>query len=328
MDMINTILNPLSRIATIAVVLFTALSGHAQEIKIRTTDTLIRINANPKAGFNFDYYLYLPKGIKTDTLLHLVVETNNAGMSDSIEYHDRRARAAARNGVGSYVSRKMKLPFLVPVFPRPQTNWQYYTHALDRDALLCKDFGITRLDLQLISMVEDAKKQLSKLNYQVKEKFIMTGFSASGTFTNRFAFLHPDKLKAAAAGGVNGIVILPVNKLNGQKLNYPLGAADFQKCSGNTFNAEAFKALPQLYYMGELDQNDAVAFDDAYSKQERKIVYRLMGQKLIPDRWTFVSSVYKSNNVKAEFRTYPGIGHGTDKKINNELVDFFTEHTR
>jgi hypothetical protein len=79
-------------------------------------------------------------------------------------------------------------------------------------------------------------------------------------------------------------------------------------------------------YMGTLDDNDAAAFDDAYNAEEREQIYTLMGKSLIPQRWAFMEKVYKENGVKAEFRTYNHMGHGTDEKINNDLVQFFRRH--
>ena len=75
--------------------------------------------------------------------------------------------------------------------------------------------------------------------------------------------------------------------------------------------------------MGASDNNDAVEFDDAYSKEERNIVYTLMGKQLVPQRWDFVRQIYLDNKIKADFRTYPQVGHGTDLLINNDLVEFF-----
>jgi hypothetical protein len=78
--------------------------------------------------------------------------------------------------------------------------------------------------------------------------------------------------------------------------------------------------------MGAQDDNDAVAFDDAYSKEDRELVFRLMGKQLVPQRWSFMESVYRAQGINAEFRTYPNIGHGTDRKINNDLVEYFRKH--
>jgi hypothetical protein len=293
-----------------------------------TRDTLIKFEARPELGFNFGYFIYLPKGLKINDTNYLIVETNNGGPNDTIQHQEKEAAYAARkNSVGNFVSKKLRLPLLVPIFPRSATNWIYYTHALDRDAILCKEYGIERLDLQLLAMVEDAKKRL--LNDQkitLKEKFFITGFSASGTFANRFSILHPEKIQATASGGINAMAILPVSKIKGKKLNYPLGIADIEQITGKPADLESFKKLPKLLYMGEMDNNDAVAFEDAYSKKERKVVYDLMGKQMVPQRWDFMREAYLKNNVSAEFRTYSKIGHGTDMKIKNDIAAFFKSH--
>lgn len=292
-------------------------------------DSLVKFNARPGSGFNFDYLVYLPKGLKVNSTSYLLVETTNTGMNDSIEYHEKGARfAAARSSVGNYIAKKLRIPLLVPVFPRPAARWMYYTHALDRDAFLSKGVGFDRLDLQLLAMIKDAKKQLADQNIYLHDKFFITGFSASGTFANRFSLLHPEKIKATASGGINAIAILPVSELSSKLLNYPLGIADIPGITGKSVKLKAFKNLPKLLFMGEKDDNDAVAFDDAYSKEERALVYELMGKQLIPQRWNFIRKIYEENNIRADFKTYPSIGHGTDLKINNDLVAFFKEHSR
>ena len=304
----------------------TAVAG-AQQGGGLAADTLLKISARPAAGFNFDYLLYLPRGLKAGEPSYLVVETNNTGLNDSIAYHERRARhAASISGVGNYVAKRLQLPLLVPVFPRSATDWKVYTHALDRDAFFSKGSDIERLDLQLLAMVEDAKKQLASYGYPLKEKFFITGFSASGTFANRFSLLHPEKIKATAAGGINAIPILPVVELEEQRLPYPLGIADIAEVTGKEVNLDEFSRLPKMLFMGALDDNDAVAYDDGYNSEDRELVYHLMGKQLVPQRWEFVQEVYRQNNIQADFRTYPAIGHGTDKKINEELVAFFRQY--
>lgn len=322
----------------IAIIVFTIFicGTFSSSIKAQTlqnrelaSGSLLKFKARPDSGFNFEYFIYLPKGLRSHTSNYLLIETNNSGTNDSIEHHEKGAEhAASKSSVGNYVSRKLQIPLLVPVFPRPATNWAYYTHALDRDTLLSKEFGIERLDLQLLAMIEDAKKQLAKQNFYLKDKFFITGFSASGTFANRFSLLHAEKIQATASGGINAIAVLPVAELGGVSLNYPLGTADIKKITGRKFNLKAFKKLPKLLYMGATDTNDAVAFDDAYSKEERQIVYELMGKEMIPQRWDFIREVYLKNNIRADFRTYPQIGHGTDLKINTDLVDFFRSHSK
>ncbi len=91
------------------------------------------------------------------------------------------------------MAEKLKYPLLVPVFPRSHTDWKTYTHALDRDVICKRNSPLERIDLQLLAMIKDAKTKLASSGYPTKDKFLMTGFSASGTFVNRFALIHPDK---------------------------------------------------------------------------------------------------------------------------------------
>lgn len=109
---------------------------------------------------------------------------------------------------------------------RPSTDWYIYTHALDSDTLKIKDGYLKRIDLQLLNMVGNAKEILAANGLNVNEKIFMTGYSASGNFTNRFVALHPDKVRAVASGGVNGMPILPLEELDGYTLNYHIGIAD------------------------------------------------------------------------------------------------------
>lgn len=292
--------------------------------EVRVKDTLVKFPADPGAGFRFEYLVLLPRGIESGKTHSLMVETNNTGLNDTLSVHERGARrAASHSGVGVYVAHKLKLPFLVPIFPRSQTNWTVYTHALDRDAFVAKGVDYERLDLQLLAMVEDAKKKLAAMGYPLEEKFLLTGFSASGTFANRLSLLHPTKIKAVATGGINAIAILPVAQVEGKTLNYPLGLADVETITGQPVDLEAFRALPKLLYMGAKDDNDAAAFEDGYSDEERALVYGLMGKQMIPNRWSFMESQYRQAGVQAQFKTYDHMGHGTDLKILDELVAYF-----
>ncbi len=311
----------------IFVILLAVYVTHAQtteqELLRNDKGVLLKFNANSSAGFNFPYLLFIPNNLQRGTETILMVETNNTGvLSDSIEVHEKAAiKAASRSGVGHYVSVKLGLPFLVPVFPRPAGNWQQYTHALDRDTFLAEG-SVERLDLQLLAMAADARRQLSARSYPVREKFFITGFSASGTFANRFSVLHPEVIQATASGGINAIVILGLHVIGNTQLKYPLGIADVEKLTGEKVNLAAFSKLPKMLYMGALDDNDAAAFDDAYSKEERAIIYKLFGKSL-HDRWQFMEKEYRRLNIAGEFITYPHIGHGTDLKILEEVTSFF-----
>jgi hypothetical protein len=302
------------------------ISQDSVEYKINAVDTVIKIDPNPDLGFNFPYYLRIPKGLNQNEIQYLLVETNNTGVNDTLLHHDREAYLqTTRNSLGSSICSKLKIPFLVPVFPRPAKDWKIYTHAFDRDAANINSGDMKRLDLQLIAMIENAKEVLKKHSITVKQKILMNGFSASGTFANRFTSIHPQLVAGTACGGINAIPILPVSKLQKTELKYPIGTSDFDLLFGVMFELDKFQKVPQFIYMGQNDNNDAVLFDDGYSESERKIIFNLLGKVMIPDRFNKCESVYIQNKVNSTFKVYQGIGHETDKQVFDDVIDFLTK---
>lgn len=137
-----------------------------------------------------------------------------------------------------------------------------------------------------------------------------------------FTFLHPRDVVASAYGGLNCFIMLPVAELKTHALNFPLGLADIEKLAGRPFDRAGYQTIPQFAYMGENDTNDAVVHEDAYSIEERSLVFTLLAEKM-PERWKAVQAVYENEKLPVQFKTYPGIGHGTDGKINSEVAEFF-----
>ncbi|MDO6713450.1 hypothetical protein Q4567_22200 [Aliiglaciecola sp. 2_MG-2023] len=303
--------------STVLFLIFISNASYAEKI--------IEVKAEPKKGFSFPFLLKIPASIDTN---YLVVETNNTGtVSDDFDVHYQSAKKAiVGNAVGPWVAKKLKSPILIPAFPRPKTDWEIYTHALDRDTLLVESGKLKRLDLQLLAMISQAKKILANHSIKIKDKVILTGFSASGSLANRFSMLHPESLQLVVAGGLNGILMLPVDKISDEKLNYPLGINDFKNITGTDFNKAKWASLPQFLFMGEKDTNDAVKYDDAYSDVERKAIYSVLGQNMQPERWAKCQDIYKANDVNVVFHTYKDIGHGTNLKIHNDILSFVKEN--
>ena len=282
------------------------------------------VHAAPDRGFHYPYILSFPAGELAETPGFLLVEPNNTGsVSDDIAVHLKAARALSQEAIGGYVSRALKIPLLVPVFPRPEEQWSLYTHLLDRDVMTLQEGPMARLDLQLLAMVDDAIARLEKKGYSAGHQVLVTGFSASGTFANRFTVLHPERVRAVASGGVNGLLMLPIERLAESELPYPLGVADYASIAGRPFNLPVWRQVPQFIYMGAKDENDAVLFDDGYSKAEREIIFGVLGERMQPDRWMKCQGVYRTAGARVTFRTFPDVGHRTDRRINGEIVEFF-----
>ena len=249
----------------------------AYGIAVDASGNLLKVEPNPAKGFHWAYYLYIPSSILTadsaDGKTYLLVEPNNTGFtSDDQSVHDEYARGLIEQQ--SDFVEDLKVPLLVPTFPRPDTYWKIYMHALDRDTLLTEIEGLERIDLQLIVMIDDATEILSLEGINIEDKVLMMGYSASGMFVNRFTFLHPERVRAVAIGAPGGWPIAPLGKWNGVKLRYPIGVEDMKELVGKEFNIEAVKSIPLYFYMGDQDTNDSVPYQDGYDEEDKQLIFQ------------------------------------------------------
>jgi hypothetical protein len=290
-------------------------------------DTLIKIPPNPEKGFNFAYYLYVPSEIAGQIHPILYVEPNNTGTpNDDLAVHDKAARKFIESSYSHRIANRLKSPMLVPVFPRPATNEQEYTHYLNRKTMEISEGPLKRLDLQLSAMIADAQSRLSRSGVDVAPKVFMNGFSSSAGFTLRFTALHPCLIQANAAGGINALPILPLKKYHGQTLHFPVGVGDLKILSGADFDDDTFLKIPQKLYMGGLDANDTVPFRDAWGTDEATFIQQNFGEKMQPDRWEKIQKIYKATGANVNFTTYLGVGHKVTPEIEEDIFQFFSAH--
>ena len=176
-------------------------------------------------------------------------------------------------------------------------------------------------------MCLDAERKLKERNIKIENRYILAGFSASGTFVNRFTLIHPEKVKAVVAGGINGLLLVPLDRRENGPLGYPIGTGDLIQITGSCFLREQFLNTPQFYFMGELDDNDAVPYDDAFDLEERDQIFRLLGEQMMPTRWEKCIDIYNESNVNALFKTYKNTGHEHPEIVKNDILDFLLLNT-
>jgi len=217
---------------------------------------------------------------------------------------------------------KMNVPALMPVFPRPATDWKIYTQALDRDSMLTDKAEYRRFDLQLAAMIRHARAKLAKENIKIDERVLMYGFSASGMFVNRFAFLHPEMVKAAAIGSPGGWAIAPTEKFNDKALRYPIGTGDFKTVTGKKLDSKNLKKVAFFIFLGDKDDNDSVVFGDGYEEEDKNLIFELFGKTPL-ERWEISKKLYAESKLQAEFKLYPGIAHKITPEILGDIHAFF-----
>jgi len=280
--------------------------------------------AEQNSGYYADFYLYVSPGAKraanAGETVTILVQPNNSGISsDDPEVHRKDAWGTGfgRHGLAD----ELDVVLLVPAFVRPGDEWWIYTHALDRDVLTTELTDLARLDLQLLAMVDSARDSLSKDGISTEEKFFLQGYSASGMFANRFTALHPDRVKAVAAGSPGGWPIAPLATYEGETLNYPIGIADLEALTGRAFDLEAYRQVPQLIVMGSLDDNDSLDFGDGWDEDMADLVDRLFGDTPLA-RWDDAEALYNLAGANAEFLLVEDIGHDR-RALQSYSTDFF-----
>jgi hypothetical protein len=302
-----------------------------EEIKVRAMqkvdlagDDILQVEAQTAEGFNFPYYLFIPSGIEKDRQVYMLVETNNTGTtSDELEVHQAKALKLAKSSYATRMARRLGGPLLVPVFPRPRTNWQAYTHALDIDTLEIEEGKLKRVDLQLTAMIKYAQELLRINGFKINERIFMHGFSASAKFCNRYSFLHPEMVKAVAAGGVNGLPTLPVREWNECELPFPIGIAGIERFIDKPFNEKVFRQVAHYIYMGAFDRNDTLPSRDAWREEEADIIKKALAEKMMPDRWELSRNIYHQQKLPAQLVTYNGVAHSITDEMQDDVTDFF-----
>jgi len=287
----------------------------------------VRIDANSAKGFSYPYYLLVPPELKTATVKQthtLLVIPNNSGKLDddlAVQENDVKRRIA-QNGA---FAGPLKGAVLMPVFPRPKTGWRIYTHALDRDSLITDRPEYKRLDLQLIAMIDDARERLAKDGLEFDKQVFITGFSASGMFANRFTFLHPTRVKAAAIGSPGGWPIAPSDTFKEKTLRYPIGTGDLKEVSGHKLDIKHLRKVPLFLFIGDQDTNDSAIYRDSYEDQDQDLIFELFGKTPV-ERWGISETLYKRNRLNAEFKLYPGIEHKVTPEMRDDILKFFQKY--
>lgn len=282
------------------------------------------VDADAGKGFHSDYYLYVPKSLHRDAdgMATLLVQPNNSGRtSDDIASHRRDAWMTGFER--KRIADALGVALLVPAFPRTASDWRVYTHALDRDVLTTRNPVLSRLDLQLIAMIDDARARLRKHGTQVDARVLLQGYSASAMFANRFTVLHPDRVRAVTIGSPGGWPIAPVAKVGVDALPYPAGIAGLEALTGKPFDAAAYARVPQYLYMGDADDNDSLDFSDGWDKPAAAEVERLFGNTPLA-RWKQAEALYAQAGANARFELVPGIGHDR-KALQDRSTAFFKQ---
>lgn len=218
--------------------------------------------------FNLSYVLAVPKNMKND--IKLIVETNNkekgnkgrildyATKTDKEILIENAIKQVIGNQIGSgriEFAKKVGAPLMMPIIPAVKSRVPYY-QQLSRECFTIDNPNdeFYRIDEQVCNMIKDAQKTIAEKGTKVAEKVFLNGYSTSGVFAQRFAFLHPEIIDTALIGGAGGSIPIPTDIRKSDELEYPLGTKDYKKLTGKDFNLESYRKINFQYYLSEFEE--------------------------------------------------------------------------
>lgn len=266
-------------------------------------------------GFHWPYLLVVPSVV---TSKHLLVRPNNTGF-ETVDLELLRASASCELAQASVLAQKLGAPLLMPLFPRPP---EVYLHALTRASLETKVEANRRVDLQLLAMIDEVRQSLADKGLVLDEKVLLEGFSASGSFVDRFTLLHPERVLAVAVGSPGGWPTAPVQRLGAVPLPYPVGLGELEALTGQPVAVERLKLVSWFFFLGDHDENDAVVYRDSFSKADEVLITQRFGAKPVA-RWPAAEKLSRAAGLNARFKLYSGVAHSVSPEMEADLEAFF-----
>lgn len=284
---------------------------------------ILTFPANSKAGFEWGYAIYLPKDLDTSEKLPILFTMNNSGAVNTVEEMKQRTMDEIENNRIVYeIPDALNVPMLMPFVLRKRGS-NLDPHNFNRVAFLSQDPKYQRMDLQVLAMIKDARKQLKKRGIKTHKKILVAGYSAAGAFGESFTFLHPDKVLAATIGG-NHYPILPLKEKDGIALLFPTGAYDVKKVTGKDFNKKKWLKVPILDTNGAVDYNDPLPHDDVMLPEERTMTLDLYGYGTTAvERWEAARKILKEIAPNMQTHTYPNLEH---RDVREDTITFLKAH--
>lgn len=297
------------------------LFGFFSVLRAESTGEILTFPANPAKGFHWGYALYLPRTIDTSKKLPILLIMTDCGVTDTVKETEEKTLFRLRHERSEYpIADELGVPLVMPIIQRSK---MLYTQALSRAVFVSQEEPFKRLDLQVLKMLEDARKELKKRHIITKNKFLVTGFSSAGVFAWRWTMLHPEYVLAAVTGGAL-YHMLPIEELNGEKLIYPVGVGDLKEYTGKKFNKKAWLKIPILSTNGEKDNNDTFVYEECFAeKVERPVLQKVLPGKDIFERRAQSLQLLTKFAPNVQTHLYPWIGH---KPVTKDVFVFLKKH--
>jgi hypothetical protein len=285
------------------------------------------------ATIRYEWFTYVPTTMRSGAVadiwvggLHgnIVSDNYEAIVAETVDLNARFALAA--------LAEEQRLCLLVPVLPRPFTpdrQSSFYTVSLSRAVFLTSTPAFCRRpDLVLNQMLDRFAVGLRAQGYHVADTVFIDGFSAGAMFAQRYALLHPKRVRAVCAGQCGGALTLPEAHYGDVPLDWPLGVHDLPALTGIDFEREAYRRIPQLVYISADDTDNSTLVEPGEVWHEQAQIDMLNQAFGTTDPLRLerqVAHLQQQGFPHIAFHTRVGVGH-TERPFLHDIMAFFNAH--
>ena len=284
----------------------------------------------------YHWFTYVPTSISKDEPAYILLTGIRAEDFDTYDALTEIARGEIQRR--TQLAEENRYILLVPHIPRRRTP-HIYAAAFDRQVFLhSTDAFYQRPDIKVNLMIDQLIDTLRTDGYNIQDRVFVEGFSVGGGFAHRYALLHPERVQAVAAH-IGGDFTLPEPTFDGTELVWPMGVGDFSSLVGREFQRDIYRAIPQFFYIGELDviQGDPTqidpggsnspiwdyGFDYESARSWIEYVINAYGETDPVQAETIVRYLLTLGYDNITFRVYPGVGHQQTEQMMDDIMMFF-----
>jgi pimeloyl-ACP methyl ester carboxylesterase len=302
------------------VILFLLVSNQHAALSQITPGVITMHEAN--STIVYDWFTYVPTNLSKSEPAYILIDTSH---KTSFDYsYDEATYARQHAEWRKSLAEQHKYVLLVPAIPRTP---EYYTVAFQKECFLdSAELFYQRPNEKVNLMIDECIRTLEQDGYNVQEKVFVWGFSAGGMWANRYSLLHPERVRAFAAGQAGGALTLPESRYNATPMDWPIGVNDFLFLVGSSFNQNAYKEVPQFIYIGDQDTNTTLwGPGELWTQSQIDFIKATFGDTppaILENQCDYLRAL----GYDITFRLYSGVGHEITSDMDNDVFEFFAQY--
>ena len=276
----------------------------------------------------YDWYSYVPKSLnrKNDNYIWVTGLNGNFITDDYAEIVKESFNQISWRTESADIN---NLIIISPAIPRPETNYVYVVSIPSFVFSTETDPSLQRPDEQLNLMIDELTEDLQNDGIQMSSKIFIEGFSAGAMFAQRYTLLHPERVQAMVAGQCGGAITLPVAVYDSTILNWPVGINDFFELTGEEFDLETYRKVPQLIYIGDKDNNNSTLWGTGelwITQEQIDFLNHTFGDTDPIRLQNEVDYLRKNGFTNIEYILYKDVAHELTESSINQTFYFIKQH--